>query len=113
MSLRRNAVVQVVFALLLLCAQQGAVTHEIWHVAKGDAQAQWSATGQQSHDSKKNQNRLCDLHSALGTVLGAVATLAAPAPLEPCTAFSFLAAASRAASVSLLAPFSRGPPALS
>ena len=111
MNLRRNAVVQVVFALLLLCAQQGAVTHEIWHVAKGDAQAQWSATGQKSHDSKRN--RLCDLHSALGTVLGAVATIAAPAPLEPCAEFSFLAAASRAASVSLLAPFSRGPPALS
>jgi hypothetical protein len=111
MSLRRNAVVQVVFALLLLCAQQGALTHEIWHFTKGDAHAQWSPTGQKSPDSKKN--RLCDLHSALGTVLGAVATIAAPAPLDSCTEFSFLAAASRAASISLLAPFSRGPPALS
>ena len=106
MSLR-NAGVQVVFALLLLCAQQGAITHEIWHAATGShAQSE-----QKAPDS--NKNRLCDLHSALGTVLGAVATIASLAPLDSCTEFSFLAAASRAASVSLLAPFSRGPPALS
>jgi len=106
MSLR-NAGVQVVFALLLLCAQQGAITHEIWHAATSShAQSE-----QKAPDS--NKNRLCDLHSALGTVLGAVATIASPAPLDSCTEFSFLAAASRAASVSLLAPFSRGPPALS
>ena len=106
MSLR-NAGVQVVFALLLLCAQQGAITHEIWHAATSShAQSE-----QKAPDS--NKNRLCDLHSALGTVLGAVATIASPAPLDSCTEFSFLAAASRAASVSLLAPFTRGPPALS
>jgi hypothetical protein len=110
MSLRRNAVVQVVFALLLLCAQQGALTHEIWHFAKAGPQAGFVGDHKGS-ESKKN--RLCDLHSALGTVLGAVATIASPAPLDSCTEFSFLAAASRAASVSLLAPFSRGPPALS
>ena len=106
MSLR-SVVVQVVFALLLLCAQQGAVTHEIWHAATSShAQSE-----QKAPDS--NKNRLCDLHSALGTVLGAVATIASSAPLDSCTEFSFLAAASRAASVSLLVPFSRGPPALS
>src|SRR3979490_607922 len=107
MSLR-NAVVQVVFALLLLCAQQGAITHEIWHAATSSAHAQ---TGDKAPDSSKN--RLCDLHSALGTVLGAVATIASPAPLDSCTEFSFLASESPAASVSLLAPASRGPPALS
>jgi hypothetical protein len=106
MSLR-NAVVQVVFALLLLCAQQGAITHEIWHAATSShAQSE-----QKAPDS--NKNRLCDLHSALGTVLGAVATIASPAPLDSCTEFSFLASESPAASVSLLAPPSRGPPALS
>ena len=110
MSLRRNALVQVVFALLLLCAQQGAITHEIWHFAKASPHAGFVGD-HKGPESKKN--RLCDLHSALGTVLGAVATIAAPAPLDSCTEFSFLAAASRAASISLLAPFSRGPPALS
>ncbi len=106
MSLR-NAVVQVVFALLLLCAQQGAITHEIWHAATSShAQSE-----QKAPDS--NKNRLCDLHSALGTVLGAVATIVPPAPLDSCTAFRFLASESPAASVSLLAPPSRGPPALS
>src|SRR5437879_3505356 len=110
MSLR-NAVVQVVFALLLLCAQQGAITHEIWHFANASPHAAGFAGDHKAPESKKNQ--LCDLHSALGTVLGAVATIASPAPLDSCTEFSFLAAASRAASVSLLAPFSRGPPALS
>jgi hypothetical protein len=110
MSLRRNAVVQIVFAMLLLCAQQGAVTHEIWHFANAGPHAGFVGD-HKAPESKKN--RLCDLHSALGTVLGAVATIASPAPLDSCTEFSFLAAASRAASVSLLAPFSRGPPALS
>ena len=106
MSLR-NAVVQVVFALLLLCAQQGAITHEIWHAATSShAQSE-----QKAPDS--NKNRLCDLHSALGTVLGSVATIVSPAPLDSCTEFRFLASESPAASVSRLAPPSRGPPALS
>jgi len=107
MSLRRNALIPVVFALLLLCAQQGAITHEIWHAAA----TSHTQSEQKAPDS--NKNRLCDLHSALGTVLGAVATIASPAPLDSCTAFSFLASESPAASVSLLAPPSRGPPAFS
>src|SRR5713101_4865242 len=102
MSLR-NAVVQVVFALLLLCAQQGAITHEIWHAATSShAQSE-----QKAPDS--NKNRLCDLHSALGTVLGAVATIASPSPLEYFTEFSFLPSESLSSSVSLLAPASLGP----
>jgi len=107
MSLRRSAVVQLGFALLLLCAQQGAITHEIWHAATSSH----AQSDQKAPDS--NKNRLCDLHSALGTVLGAVATTASPAPLDSCTEFRFLASESPAASVSLLAPPSRGPPALS
>jgi uncharacterized membrane protein len=91
MSLRRNAVVQIVFALLLL-AQQGALT-------------------QHGKDAKKN--RLCDLHSALGTVLGAVTGVVAVAPLAAASQPCFIASESPAASVSLLAPPSRGPPALS
>ncbi|HXM82884.1 MAG TPA: hypothetical protein VN929_13270 [Burkholderiales bacterium] len=112
MSLRRHAVVQVLFAFLLLVAQQGAITHEIWHVAKAGSHTDWSAgSGQKSPDSKKN--RLCDLHSALGTVLGAVTGVVAVAPPLAAPQSSFIASESPAASVSLLAPPSRGPPALS
>ena len=107
MSLQRNALIQVVFALLLLCAQQGAITHEIWHAATSGAHAQ---TGHKAPDSSKN--RLCDLHASLGTVLGAVSAVIAAAPLDTCSHFCFIAAASSAASVSPLAPFSRGPPQL-
>ncbi len=110
MSLRRNAVVQVVFALLLLCAQQGALTHEIWHFAKASPQAGFVGDHKGS-ESKKN--RLCDLHSALGTVLGAVTGVVAVAPPAAAPQRSFIASESPAASVSLLAPPSRGPPALS
>jgi hypothetical protein len=107
MSQRRNAVVQVVFALLLLCAQQGAITHEIWHAATGShAQSE-----QKAPDS--NKNRLCDLHASLGTVLGAVTGVVAAAPPAAAPQSSFVASESPAASVSLLAPPSRGPPALS
>ena len=106
MGQRRNAVVQVVFALLLLCAQQGAITHEIWHAATGShAQSE-----QKTPDS--NKNRLCDLHASLGTVLGAVNAVIAAAPLDASSQYCFIAAASLAASVSRLAPFSRGPPLL-
>ena len=107
MSLRRNAVVQLIFALLLLCAQQGALTHEIWHAATSSAHAQ---TGHKAPDSSKN--RLCDLHVSLGTVLGAVNAAIVAAPLDTSSQYCFIAAASLAASVSPLAPFSRGPPQL-
>jgi hypothetical protein len=111
MSLRRNALVQVVFALLLLCAQQGALTHEIWHFAKAGPHAAGFVGDHKGPESKKN--RLCDLHSALGTVLGAVTGVVAAAPPAAASQPSFIASESPAASVSLLAPPSRGPPALS
>jgi len=110
MSLRRNAVVQLVFALLLLCAQQGALTHEIWHFAKAGPQAGFVGDHKGS-ESKKN--RLCDLHSALGTVLGAVTGVVAAAPPVAASQPALTASESPAASLSLLAPPSRGPPALS
>ncbi len=106
MSLRRNALIQVVFALLLLCAQQGAITHEIWHAAA----TSHTQSEQKAPDS--NKNRLCDLHASLGTVLGAVSAVIAAAPLDTCSHFCFIAAASSAASVSRLAACSRGPPQL-
>ena len=111
MSLRRYAVVQIAFAFLLLLAQQGALTHEIWHFAKSASQVTAAAADQHGKDAKKN--RLCDLHSALGTVLGAVTGVVAVAPLAAAQQSSFVASESPAASVSLLASPSRGPPALS
>ena len=107
MSQRRNAVVQVLFALLLLCAQQGAITHEIWHAATSSH----AQSDQKAPDS--NKNRLCDLHASLGTVLGAVTGVVAAAPPVAAPQPALIASESPAASVSLLAPPSRGPPALS
>jgi hypothetical protein len=108
MSLRRHAVVQFFFALTLLLAQQGALTHEIWHAAKGGPPD--ATLEQKAPDSKKS--RLCDLHSALGSVLGAVSPVVAAAPLELRACAPLVAAEAPAPSLSPLAPSSRGPPAL-
>jgi hypothetical protein len=110
MSLRWRAVVQFFFALLLLFAQQGALTHDIWHAAKSGVAYSALAGDQKTPESKKN--RLCDLHSALGNVLGAVAAVPAAAPLEACANAPSLAAAAPALSLFFLAASSRGPPAL-
>lgn len=59
----------LLFALALLAAQQSALAHDVWHAA-GAGQSQ-------------QQDKLCPLHDALGTVVGALdAPLAAPLLLK-------------------------------
>lgn len=109
MNLRRHAVLPVVCAFLLLLAQQGALTHDIWHSAKAASPADVSIAGD-AKDVKKN--RLCDFHAALGTVLGVLGGNA-PASLSPdLLETQVYAAAVSAAVVRPLPPTSRGPPTL-
>ena len=59
----------LLLALALLGAQQSALAHDVWHAA-GAGQSQ-------------QQDRLCPLHDALGTVVGALdAPLAGPLLLK-------------------------------
>jgi hypothetical protein len=51
----------IVLAVALLAAQHNALAHAVWHA---------SAAGSQSQDQDQDQSKLCDLHSALGSVLG-------------------------------------------
>lgn len=93
----------LVFALLL--AQAGAASHEIWHAST------FAADGDGDAKTPKG-NPLCDFHTALSAVLGAIhggsGTVDAVAALDT----AFISADVTAARFLLFASRSRGPPAL-
>ena len=88
----------LLLALALLAAQQSALAHGVWHAAG-------AGQGQQ-------QDKLCPLHDALGTVAGALdAPLAGPFLLK----LEIQKLQSKSGNELFLAaplPSSRGPPAL-
>jgi len=89
---------RALLAILLLSAQQAALSHQIWHF--GD------------HGSQPAEEQLCGQHDALGTVAGA---LDSPGTLPPGDApadFSFHSMELPSAATPGPAPSSRGPPAL-
>lgn len=96
MNLARQ--LRILLALALLCAQQLAFAHQVWHLADDGGQPA--------------QQQLCDKHEALGTVGGALhsgaVTLVANALGEIPVACACLPAASTPGFV----PTSRGPPSL-
>jgi hypothetical protein len=107
MILRRLA--RYFIAAALLVAQQSALAHEIWHFAAAPAQ---HAAGADPQGQVAGGKGLCDLHTALGAVLGALGSadatpvFAAPgADPVPATVLSPAPAAP-------LVPSSRGPPTL-
>ena len=63
-------VIRAVFALLLLAAQQGALSHQIWHAATA---VHTGVEAVQVPDGGKSiQERLCEFDATLGSVLGAL-----------------------------------------
>ena len=88
---------RILLALLLLSAQQTALSHQLWHFL--------------DQGSQPAQGQLCGQHDALGTVAGALDAPAALFAGETPTAFSFASLALRSAATPALAPSSRGPPA--
>ena len=88
----------LLLAVALLAAQHSALAHDVWHAA-GAAQSQ-------------QQDNLCKLHDALGTVTGALDALPATTPLCAIQDEVFLFAARSAPCLQLPLPSSRGPPAL-
>lgn len=89
-------VLLLVFALL--AAQHSAAAHDVWHAAG-------AAQGQQ-------QDNLCKLHDALGTVAGALDATAAATPLCALQDEVLPFAAHIAPCLRPALPSSRGPPAL-
>ena len=90
----------IVLAVALLAAQQNALAHAVWHAAPG------------SQTQDQDQSRLCDLHSALGAVLGVLSGKAATPPACATPATPFDERVLPAPRFRALSPLSRGPPAL-
>ncbi len=89
---------RILLALMLLCAQQLALAHQVWHL--GDKSGQPA------------QQQLCDKHDAFGTVGGALHGAAMALLGEEAVFFAVRPACVLAASTPGLAPASRGPPSL-
>jgi len=88
---------RILLALLLLSAQQTALSHQLWHYFKIAPQPA--------------QEQLCGHHDALGTVAGALDAPATHPAGEAPTHHSISAPALPAATTPAPAPSSRDPPA--
>ena len=97
------ALARFLLVAALLAAQHSALAHGIRHPGD-EAPAQKTGT---------RGDPLCDQHSALGTVLGAIDGAETPAPVAPARAVAIAIAPHACASAAPLAPSSRDPPALS
>ncbi len=96
MALARN--LRILLALLLLSAQQTALSHQLWHFL--------------DHGSQPAQEELCGQHDALGTVAGALDSPAMQLGGESPDDFLYSVVPLPARATPGLAPSSRGPPAL-
>jgi hypothetical protein len=88
----------LLLAFALLAAQHSALAHDVWHAA-GAAQSQ-------------QQDNLCKLHDALGTVAGALDATLAATPLCALQDDVLPFTAHTAPCLVSTLPSSRGPPAL-
>jgi hypothetical protein len=112
----RRAALHFLCAFLLLIAQQGALTHSVWHL--GDhlparAYPEHAGAAHNGGDAgHSSQSRLCDLHFVLGSVLGG--NCAGPAlGLLPDFEYGLPASADfRRAARASASYLSRAPPAL-
>ena len=95
MSLGR--LLRVLLAAALLSAQHAALAHGMWHSV--------------DQKSQPAQKQLCGQHDALGTVAGAVNSIAVASSAEAPAVPAFFIVALPAAKSPGLAPSSRGPPA--
>ena len=100
---------RVLLVLALLVAQQAALAHQLWHATSGVPQA--SATIVDSERAgNAPQERLCELHSAFGAVLGALSGNAPSQTTVITQGSGFAALAESVASLAAPAPASRDPP---
>ena len=87
----------------LVAAQQSAIAHGVWHFAGAGAAQQ----------SSQDEGMLCDQHTALGTVLGALGSAAAAHTALAQRVCPVPGAAHGGAPATLVSPASRDPPSLS
>ena len=96
--MKRAPALRILLVLALLCAQQLALAHQVWHL--GDTSGQPA------------QQQLCDKHEALGTVGGALHCSAIALVADAPGGFAVSCACVPAASTPGFIPTSRGPPSL-
>jgi len=108
----RRAYLQYFCVFLLLVAQQGALTHAVWHAHDGHHSHAHEQDGAHEDESPSIQSTLCAFDMAFGQVLGGThgGTMAlAYAPIVLERFHDLTTPRLRAEAVS---PKSRGPPAL-
>ncbi len=104
-----RALARLLIAAALLIAQQSALSHQIWHFTAAPAQ---HAAGAGPQDTDAGGKPLCDLHAALGAVLGALGSSEAAHEFTAPQVDAVPAAALSQAPAAPLSPSSRGPPTL-
>lgn len=104
----KRCMLQIMLAALLLVAQHGALTHQIWHL-----QNRLPVQSQQHDGGKQKYSDSCDFHVAFAEILGAVNSVALPPRAVANTAERSSNHFPRAFPVNPVVPASRGPPVLS
>ena len=105
---------QLVLVLLVLVAQQSAISHRLWHVAGSVAHhTELQAVPEAPLKNVPAQEALCPLHTALGAVLGVIAGDGSPVTLAATEHVRFPIPDLPAGVTRAVRPVSRGPPLLS
>src|SRR3954468_16676477 len=95
-------------AVALLCAQQSALAHQIWHFASKAGVPQAAAPAQ---SDRQGTDPLCNQHAALGDVVGALSGKVPLVRASEALRGRLIPSQAQTASIAGLAPSSRGPPA--
>ena len=104
----KRGLLQIALVALLLAAQHGALTHQVWHL-----QDRLPVQVQQHDGSKKATHAgLCDFHVAFVQILGAVSSATQPLRLATNGAERGASLFSHPFPANLVVPASRGPPVL-
>ena len=107
----RALLLQLFCALALLFAQQAALTHQVWHAAPHGGPLEFAVSAEGQGGSQAPQERLCGLHAAFGTVLGALDCTGAGAPASFAGEIAFHSTGLSWLSARGPKAVSRGPPA--
>ncbi len=107
-----RALARLLIAAALLVAQQSALAHQIWHFAAAPAGHAAGFAAGDPQETDAGGNSLCDLHTSLGTVLGALGSADAVVRCAAPQVDAVPTAALSQAPAALVRPSSRGPPTL-
>jgi hypothetical protein len=108
---RISHIVLGIACALIVFAQHAALAHAVWHAGQQLPQQQ-ERLGESERPYAPELSRLCAFDAALGQILGCAPPPERFAPAATTTATHAPACAYDCAAAEVLAPHSRGPPAL-